>query len=158
MRHALIIGLIAFAPLAAAQTPPPTQSAPPAQSAPAAPPAPPAQKTPSPQQTDMLTAIARCLAAGLPQDWYEAQMTVTLDEPGGAKGDGSYKFSRQLSRAEFEPFTPCSYLNPAKLLVEMRGLQPSEQRQWKSARLALYRDGRFDLNYDYSKPQPSKEP
>jgi hypothetical protein len=106
----------------------------------------------------MLTSIAKCMVAGLPQDWYQAQVTVTLDQPGGANGEGRYTFTRQLTRGEVEPFTPCGNLNPAKLLVEARGLQPPEQRQWQSARFILHRDGKFDLTFDYPKPQSSKEP
>jgi hypothetical protein len=130
MRHALIIGLIAFAPLAAAQD------------------------SASPQQTRLLTAVARCLIPGLPQDWYEAQVVVTLDEMGASSGAGRYTFTRQLSRGDPEPFTPCGYANPPELLLETRKLQEPEQRNWKSVRFVLHRDGKFDLTYDYPKPAP----
>jgi hypothetical protein len=128
MKHALIIGLIALASLAAAQ------------------------EAPSPQQTRLLTAVARCLIPGLPQDWYEARVVVTLDEVGADSGEGRYTFSRQLSRATQEGFTPCDFANPAQLLVETRNLQEPERRNWKSARFVLHRDGKFDLTYDYPKP------
>jgi hypothetical protein len=128
MNHALIIGLIAFAPLAAAQD------------------------APSPQQTRLLTAVARCLIPGLPQDWYEAQVVVTLDETGADSGEGRYTFSRQLSRTVPEAFDPCGYANPAQLLLETRNLQEPERRNWKSVRFVLHRDGKFDLTYDYPKP------
>jgi hypothetical protein len=130
MKHLLIIGLIAglitTTPLARAQEL-------------------------NPQQTAALTAIARCLITGLPDDWHEASVLVTLDQPGATSGEGRYVFSRQLARTETEPFTPCATLNPAKTLVEMRSLQPVERRGWKGARFVLRRDGKFDLTYDYPK-------
>src|SRR4051794_39511026 len=126
MKHPLIIGLFAFGSLAGAQAP-------------------------SPEETEIVTAVAKCLLAGLPQDWYEAQVVVTLDQPGAPSGDAHYQYSPQLARAQSLPFTPCDSANPAKALVEMRALQAPERRGWKSVRLLLHRDGKFDLTYDYPK-------
>jgi hypothetical protein len=130
MRHFLIVGLIAglitAAPLAGAQEA-------------------------SPEQMEAASAVAKCLIAGLPADWYEAQVIVTLDAPGALSGEGRYVFSRQLARNNMEPFKPCDSRNPARALVEMRRLQPVERRGWKSARFVLHRDGKFDLTYDYPK-------
>ena len=128
MKHLLIISLIAIAPLARGQEA-------------------------TAQQQEVLTSVARCLLPSLPQDWYEARVIVTLDAPGSGSGEGSYTFSRQLSRAESEPFTPCTNLNPAKVLVEMRALQPEDRRGWNVARFVLNRDGKFGLTYDYPKQQ-----
>ena len=130
MKHLLIISLIAVAPAVA--------------------PLAHGQEVTAEQQ-EALTSIARCLIPGLPQDWYQATVVVTLDAPGSASGEGRYLFSRQFSRMESEPFTPCANLNPAKLLVEMRALQPSDRRGWNVARFMLSRDGKFDLTYDYPK-------
>jgi len=126
MRHLLIIGLVAFASLARAQEV-------------------------SPQETRIVTAVARCLIAGLPQDWYDAHVVVTLDEPGSVDGSATYLFSRQLARTEMVPFKPCDATTPAKSLVEMRELQAPEKRDWKAVRFVLHRDGKFDLTYDYPK-------
>ena len=105
----------------------------------------------SSKQTEVLTAVARCLLPGLPKDWYEARVTVTLEAPGAEKGEGRYAYSRQLTRADAEPFTPCTNLDPAKALIDLRGLQEPERRGWSSTRFVLHRDGKFDLTYDYPK-------
>jgi hypothetical protein len=125
MRHVLIIVLIAFATPALAQEA-------------------------SAEETAVVTAVAKCLLAGLPQDWFEAHMTVTLDEPGAASGEGRYLYAPQLARTRLEPFTPCAE-NPAKTLVQIRSFQQPERRGWKAARFVLHRDGKFDLTYDYPK-------
>ena len=126
MRHLLIIGLLVAAPLAEAQVPP--------------------------EQNEILTAMARCMLAGLPPDWYEARVVVTLDEPGAASGSGRYEYARQLTRDEWVPFTPCASANPARTLAGMRGFLAEDRRNWSAARFVLHRDGKFDLTYDYPKP------
>ena len=78
MRHVLIIGLVAFASLARAQEV-------------------------SPQESVIVSAVAKCLLVGLPQDWYEAHVAVTLDEPGAPTGEARYEFTRQLARATMVP-------------------------------------------------------
>jgi hypothetical protein len=129
MRHLLTIGLIAFAGLARAQQP-------------------------GANETEMLTVVAKCLLLGLPGDWYEAQVVVTLDEPGSPSGEARYLYTPQLARSDQVPYTPCQSTNPAKALVEMRSLQPPERRGWKSVRFLLHRNGTFDLTYDYPKKEP----
>jgi hypothetical protein len=126
MKHLLIIGLVAFASLVRAQDV-------------------------SPQEKQILTAVAKCMLVGLPQDWYEAQAVVTLDTPGAPAGNARYVFSRQLARGDMVPFTPCNGTDPARALVEMRGLQAPEKRDWQAVRFLLHRDGKFDLTYDYPK-------
>jgi hypothetical protein len=106
---------------------------------------------PSDLQNDIVAAVSRCLIVGLPRDWHQAQVVIDLDAPGAASGEARYRFSRTLSRAELEPFTPCADADPAKALVEMRGLQEPERRGWKSMRFVLNREGKFDLTYDYPK-------
>ena len=107
----------------------------------------------TPEQNEVLTAVAKCLLAGLPQDWYEARVTVTMDEPGAANGSARYEYSRQLARDEMIAFTPCTWGNPARGLAGMRRFQPEDRQGWKSARFVLHRDGKFDLTYDYPKKE-----
>jgi hypothetical protein len=99
----------------------------------------------------VLGEIAKCLVAGLPRDWRDAEMTVDLPQPGAESGEVKYVMRRALAGGEFETFLPCDNRQPARLLVEMRKLQPVERAAWKSARFVLHRDGKFDLKYDYPK-------
>ena len=124
MRHRAIILLLAFAPLAAA-----------------------AQQL-SEQQTDIVTGIAQCLVAGLPEDWHRAEMTVVLPQPGTSAGEVTYRVSRTPEGSSL-PFRPCDDQKPAQALVEMRRLQSPELAAWRSARLVIHREGKFDLKYDY---------
>jgi hypothetical protein len=128
MKRLLIIALLLAAPLAAR-----------------------AQQA-SEAQTELLQEIAKCLAAGLPQDWQQAEMVVELKKPGAATGEARYLMRRKLSGGQFEPFKPCDARKaPRMLVVEMRKLQPKERRGWKGARFVIHRDGKFDLTFDYSR-------
>jgi hypothetical protein len=132
MRHLAIIALLAFAPAAASAQQPSGDG-------------------PSEDETRVLGGIAQCLVAGLPKDWRQAEMKIDLPKPGADGGDVSYLVTRQLAGGAAEPFQPCDTRKPARALVEMRKLQTPERAAWNVARFVIYRDGKFDLKYDYPK-------
>lgn len=101
-------------------------------------------------QTRLLQEIFKCLAAGLPPDWREAEMFVTLKHPGDDTGEARFTMIRRLSGGQVELFKPCSDRQPARTLtVELRKTQSADKRGWTSARLSIQRDGKFDLTFDY---------
>jgi hypothetical protein len=77
-----------------------------------------------------LTEIAKCLLAGLPRDWNQAEMTIDLPEPGAETGEVKYSMRRSLSAGEYETFVPCDPQKPANAFVDMRKLQPPERSGW----------------------------
>ena len=115
----------------------------------------------SEEEKVILSSIAQCMVAGLPQDWRRAEMNVMLPAAGADGGEVNYRMSRALG-GEPEPFQPCDSRKPAQALVELRSLQTPERAGWNSARFVIHRDGKFDLTYDYPKanygasgPRPS---
>ena len=103
-------------------------------------------------QAEVLEQIGQCLVAGLPADWREAEMYVTLKAAGAVNGDARYTMIRSLSGGQVENFLPCSDKQPAKTLVtEVRKLQAKDKRGWTSARFTVYREGKFDLTFGYPK-------
>ena len=103
-------------------------------------------------QTKVLLDIAKCLAAGLPDNWEQAEMLVELAKPGADTGNVRYLVRRSLSGGVFEPFRPCNERQAAQALVrDFRKLQKEDQRAWKGARFVVHRDGKFDLTFDYGK-------
>lgn len=107
-------------------------------------------------QTQVLLEITKCLAAGLPDNWEQAEMIVELAKPGAETGNVRYLVRRRLSGGAFEPFRPCNERQAAQALVrDFRKLQAPQQRAWKGARFVIQRDGKFDLTFDYGKP-PAK--
>lgn len=109
-------------------------------------------ETASEAQTRILEGIFKCLAAGLPPDWREAEMYVTLKKPGDVTGEARFTVIRKLSGGQVELFRPCSNRQPAReLTVDLRKLQAEDRRGWTSARLTYQREGKFDLNFEYPK-------
>jgi hypothetical protein len=103
-------------------------------------------------QTALMQQIGECLFAGLPSDWREAEMYITLKKAGDETGDARYTMIRSLSGGQVENFVPCSDKQPAKTFArEIRKLQPQDKRGWNSARFTVYREGRFDLTFGYPK-------
>jgi len=103
-------------------------------------------------QTQVLLDITKCLAAGLPDSWEEAEMLVELEKPGAETGNVRYLVRRRLSGGQYEPFRPCDERQAAQALVrDFRKLQTAKQRNWKGARFVIHRDGKFDLTFDYPK-------
>jgi hypothetical protein len=105
----------------------------------------------SEEEIQALAPVAQCLAAGLPRDWAQAEMTIDLEAPNADHGDVRYVFRRALSGGEYQLFKPCDYQAPAKALLDLRKIQAPERGRWKSARFVIYPDGKFDLTFDYVK-------
>jgi hypothetical protein len=105
-------------------------------------------------QSTLIQEIGKCLFAGLPPDWRQTEMFVTLAKPGAEGGDARYTMIRSMSGGEIENFMPCTDPNPAKVFVtEIRKQQAKDKRGWTSARLIIYREGKFDLTFQYPKPK-----
>ncbi|MGE5639075.1 MAG: hypothetical protein ACM30H_03200 [Clostridia bacterium] len=105
----------------------------------------------SEQETEALGKIAQCLAAGLPSDWAQAEMSIELRAPNAQEGEARYLVRRKLSGGAYEPFKPCDYKLPAQAMTDLRKLQPPERAGWTSARLVMHPDGKFEVTYDYPK-------
>jgi hypothetical protein len=105
----------------------------------------------TPEETEALGKIAQCLAAGLPADWAQAEMTVELRTPAAAEGEARYLVRRKLSGGQYEPFRPCDYKVPARAMTDLRKIQPPERAGWTSARLVMFPDGKFEVKYEYPK-------
>ncbi len=103
----------------------------------------------SEQETEALGKIAQCLAAGLPGDWAQAEMTVDLKKADAQEGEARYLVRRKLSGGQYEPFRPCDYKAPARAMTDLRKIQPPERAGWTSARLVMFPDGKFEVKYDY---------
>ncbi len=112
----------------------------------------PAGKAASDTETRTVADIVDCMVAGLPEDWRAAAMEVNLEKPMDETGAVRYQMSRDENAPPSEPFTPCDVKKPARLLIDLRRLQPPERRGWIGAQVSIRRDGRFGIRYGYPKP------
>jgi hypothetical protein len=105
-----------------------------------------AQKATS-AQTDTVTAVAECLATGLPAKWKLLQVIVDLSQPFADTGGVLYMVT--LPDDRIEPFPPCDPGLPPRRLLALRDLQPEKDRGWVKQILTMRPDASFDLKYEY---------
>ena len=100
--------------------------------------------------------IADCMLETLPADWVVARVEVTELSRGGKAREFEAVYVYVGPDGKDKLFTPCDLRTPAVNIYQLnRALEPAK-RQWKKASLFIYREGKFDLKYDYDKSEPEK--
>ena len=109
-----------------------------------------AAQSASDEQTRAVSAIAECLAVGLPEQWKRFQMTIELPAPFSDTGGVLYMVT--LPNDRMQPIKPCDPGLPPRRLLGIRDSQPEKERGWTKAILTMRPDASFDLKYEYPKP------
>jgi hypothetical protein len=116
------------------------------------PPAAAAQKA-NTTQVDAISAVAECLAVGLPKEWKQLQVVVDIRRPFADTGGVLYLVT--LPDGRVVPFDPCDPRLPPAKLIELRDGQPDAERGWTKVTLTMKPDASFDMKYEYPpKPKP----
>ncbi|HYG54158.1 MAG TPA: hypothetical protein VD965_02555 [Burkholderiales bacterium] len=106
----------------------------------------------SEDEAGAVSAIFRCLAAGLPDNWGRAHVLMTLPSPGATEGNVRYLVAPDGAPDKLDPFSPCDPAVPARILLELRKTLPTEKQNWTGAQVELVRQGStFRITYDYPK-------
>ena len=98
-------------------------------------------------QTEAVSAVANCLATGLPEQWKRLQVVITLSQPMADTGGVLYLVTMLDDRVQ--PFPPCDPRLPPVKLIDLRELQPEKERGWTKMTLTMQPDASFDLKYEY---------
>ena len=99
-------------------------------------------------QTTAVSAVAECLAVGLPEKWTRLQVIIELTKPLADTGGVLYLVT--LPDDRIEPFQPCDpRLPPVKLLELARQPAGEAERGWTKLILTMRPDASFDLKYEY---------
>ena len=99
-----------------------------------------------------MSAMFRCLAEGLPDNWGRAHVIVTLPEPGATTGNVRFMFSPEGAPDKIDPFAPCDPAVPAQIMMELRETLSAERKPWIGAQVEFVRAGAsFRITYDYPK-------
>ena len=104
-------------------------------------------------QVDAVTAVAECLATGLPEKWKELRVVVDIRKPYAETGGVIYVVT--LPDNNQEPFQPCDPMLAPVKLIGLRDDQTVDQRGWTKVILTMKPDASFDLKYEY--PAASKK-
>lgn len=126
----------------------------PAQKPPAGEPAKPrvsAQQQPAQPDPAVIERMFGCLAAGLPKDWKRTWVAVTAVKPGEPSGGFEVKTFYAVDAADKagQPLKPCGWEPLVEGFYELNQSLPEERREWKTARLTVTSEGKFELTYDY---------
>jgi len=115
----------------------------------------------SPQER-IVGRIFRCIAEGLPQDWQRAWIEIREIERTRYATVRKYEATFRVATSETDttgrPLVPCGSEEVVESVAELNGFLPEEQRRWTGATFAFYRDGRFEVKYDYGSPGVIVEP
>src|SRR5262245_17808847 len=107
------------------------------------------------QVVEAVSAVAECLAVGLPPAWKTLRVVIELQQPMADTGAVRYQVTMPDDR--LEPFQPCDpHLPPVKLLA-LRDTQAEKERGWTMLVLSMKPDASFDLKYEYPKPPAQKK-
>jgi hypothetical protein len=127
----------------------------------------PAAVTPAPDHpgVKVLEEIFRCLAAGLSEDWKRAWIEVREIErtvQGTLRRyEASFLASNREDDRSGDPVVPCASEPVIEGITELNRYLPEPQRRWTAATFTFFRDGRFEVKYDYDSPGavlPPEEP
>jgi hypothetical protein len=92
-----------------------------------------------------------CLAPGLPKDWKKTWVTVTAETPGEVPGKFQIKtfYAENMADKEGKPLKPCGWDPFVEGFYELNQSLAEDRRAWKTARLTITSEGKFELTYDY---------
>jgi hypothetical protein len=100
--------------------------------------------------------IANCVLAGLPPDWSLAQIEVREIGRSDRQRDFEANYSYQDGSGKAAPFVPCDPREPALNVYKLNGALDPAKRNWVRATLVLSKEGKFELQYDYSKEEAAR--
>jgi hypothetical protein len=112
-----------------------------------------AQQQPGAPDPAVIERMFGCMAPGLSKDWKKAWVVVTAANPGEVPGKFEIKtfYADDAADRAGQPLKPCGWDPFVEGFFELNQNLPEDRRAWKSARLTITREGKFELTYDYTK-------
>lgn len=113
-----------------------------------------AASTDEAERSKTIERIFECLAAGLPKDWWRAQVEIV--ERGEVAWnerslEGRFTYLTNTERTKPQDLKSCDAKEVAELTYSLNQFLDPDKRRWKAAKLEFNRDGSFELKYDYGK-------
>ena len=125
-------------------------------------PAPAAAATPGPgQEPDpkIVEEIMNCLAEGLPPDWKRAWFIIREAERDKSGKErvyiGRFFVATDENDRKGKPLQTCGPNRIVTAVGKLNEYLPANQQRWTGATFNFYRDGRFDVAYDFTPPKPA---
>ena len=106
--------------------------------------------------------LMSCLAVGLTEDWKKAWFTIRetgRDKTGKDRSyEGNFFYATDTNDRKGKRLQTCG---PEKIIEGIGKLNeylPGNQQRWTGATFNFYRDGRYEVSYDYTPPKPAAKP
>jgi len=101
----------------------------------------------------VIERVFGCLAPGLPKDWKKTWVTITAETPGEVRGKFQIStfYATDMADKSGLPLKPCGWEPIVEGFYALNQNLAEDRRAWKSARLTINSEGKFELTYDYSK-------
>ena len=110
--------------------------------------APPGEKTKT--VDEVVQDIANCVLGALPANWKLAQIEVRELSRVDNKREFEALYTYQDITGKAAKFVPCDPREPALNVYKLNGALEPEKRNWKRATLVLSKEGKFEVQYDYT--------
>ncbi len=115
---------------------------------------PPAASAQEVERNRTIDRILKCLAFGLPQDWWRAW--VEFADHGQALWnersiEGRFFYLTDTDRITPRDLKACNAREVGELTYSLNRLLDPDKRRWRTARLEFDREGNFNLTYEYDK-------
>jgi len=106
------------------------------------------------ERDDTIGRIFKCIAAGLPQDWWRAWLEFAdLGQPAWNERsiEGRFFYLTDAQRTGPRELRTCDAREVGELAVSLNKFLDPDKRRWRTARLEFDREGNFELKYEYDK-------
>jgi hypothetical protein len=124
--------------------------------------APAAPRPGDPPDPKIIEDFMSCLAVGLTEDWKKTWFVIRetgRDKTGKERSyEGNFFYATDDNDRKGKRLSICG---PDKILEgvgKMNGYLPANQQRWSGATFSFYRDGRFEVAYDFTPPKPAAKP
>lgn len=119
------------------------------------PPTSPAEKAQTAEE--VVQAIANCVLGGLPPDWTLAQIEVREIGRTDRQREFEAFYSYKDAAGKAASFTPCDRREPALNVYKLNAALEPAKRNWVRATLVFSKEGKFELQYDYTAKEADKD-
>jgi hypothetical protein len=115
-------------------------------------------ETPDPQ---ILESIVACLANGLSKDWKKTWFVIKEIDRNEAEGarqfEGDFFFATSLKDSKGKRLQTCGAEQIIQGVSDLNDYLTRDQQHWTSATFSFWRDGKYDVKYDFTpfKPKPA---
>lgn len=106
---------------------------------------------------EVVQDIADCVLGSLPANWKLAQIEVREIGRTDKQREFEAFYTYQDSTGKAATFVPCDPREPALNVYKLNGALEPAKRNWKRATLVMSKEGKFEVQYDYTDQDAGKD-